>query len=173
MLLFFITWQVCPKRVMVEVKKEEIEDKDPDTGDVELDKMIKDKELAIAEMKRLDNNIVDEHISAQIVHLEEVTGKIVDYVATHPQKKRQVKRFFNYYLPTTIKLLDAYDRMDDAGISGINIDGTKGKIEEMMDTAVTAYDKQLDYLYKDEAIDISTDITVMENLLKAEGLKDN
>ena len=60
--------------------------------------------------------------------------------------------------------------MDEAGISGINIDGTKGKIEEMMETAVDAYDKQLDYLYKDEALDISTDITFMENLMKSEGL---
>ncbi len=171
-LLFLITWQICPKKIMVEQKKEEIEDKEPETGDPELDKMIKDKEYAIAEMKRLDTNIVDEKISEQIVHLEEVTGKIVDYVVDHPDKKRQVKRFFNYYLPTTIKLLDAYDRMDDAGISGINIDGTKGKIETMMETAVEAYDKQLDHLYKDEAIDISTDITVMENLLKAEGLKE-
>ena len=62
--------------------------------------------------------------------------------------------------------------MDETGISGINIDGTKGKIEEMMDTAVSAYDKQLDHLYKDEALDISTDITVMENLMKSEGLKE-
>ena len=170
-LLFLICWQIWPLKVKVSVKVKVKEEKPQLTGDSDIDKMVKDKILAIQEMKRLDENITDEKISAQIVHLQDVTDKIVEYVADHPGKKHQVRRFFNYYLPTTIKLLDAYDRMDDAGISGINIDGTKGKIEEMMDTAVSAYDKQLDYLYKDEALDISTDIKVMDNLMEAEGLK--
>ncbi|MBP5625241.1 MAG: 5-bromo-4-chloroindolyl phosphate hydrolysis family protein [Lachnospiraceae bacterium] len=179
MLLLFITsWQIWPKKIRVEMKVKKVEDKKAkeeekkiaSTGDPEIDKMIEDKTLALLEMKRLDANIINEKISNQIVHLQDVTDKIVARVVENPSKKKQVRRFFNYYLPTTIKLLNAYDRMDEAGISGINIDGTKGKIEEMMETAVDAYDKQLDYLYKDEALDISTDITVMENLMKSEGL---
>ena len=175
-LLFVISWQMWPKKIEIPEKIEEEKKKEPEklesTGDPEIDKMIEDKNLALLEMKRLDQNIVNERISDQIVHLQDVTDKIVACVVEKPGKKRQVRRFFNYYLPTTIKLLNAYDRMDETGISGINIDGTKGKIEEMMDTAVSAYDKQLDHLYKDEALDISTDITVMENLMKSEGLKE-
>ena len=76
----------------------------------------------------------------------------------------------NYYLPTTLKLLNAYDRMDATGVSGTNIDGTKGRIEDMMDTICKAFDKQLDALYGEEALDISTDITVLENMLAQEGL---
>lgn len=175
LLLFLITWQVFPKTVIVVDKKKAKEEaqkmEESKTGDEFIDKMLVDKTLAIQEMKRLDDNIEDETISAQIVHLEEVTDKIVTYVVEHPEKKKQVKRFFNYYLPTTIKLLDTYDRMDDAGVSGINIDGTKGKIETMMTTAVEAFDRQLDALYADEALDISTDITVMENLMQSEGLR--
>jgi len=174
-LFFLISWQIWPKKVVVPDKKAIEEEKKKAeaqlTGDADVDRMIVDKNLAIQEMKRLDTNIVDPHISEQIVHLQEVTDKIVSYVVEHPDKKKQVRRFFNYYLPTTIKLLDAYDRMDETGISGMNIDGTKGKIEAMMDTAVSAYDKQLDALYGEEALDISTDITVMENLMKSEGLK--
>lgn len=169
-LFFLITWAIWPKKIMVKVKQKAIKEEPINTGDSDIDRMIQDKNLAIAEMKRLDLSIVNETISAQIVHLQEVTDKIVAYVVEHPQKKRQVRRFYNYYLPTTLKLLNAYDRMDETGISGINIDGTKGKIEVMMDTAVGAFDKQLDALYADEALDISTDITVMENLMKAEGL---
>ncbi|MCQ2523657.1 MAG: 5-bromo-4-chloroindolyl phosphate hydrolysis family protein [Lachnospiraceae bacterium] len=140
------------------------------TGDEELDRMISDKDKAIAEMHRLNDAIADEKVSSQIEHLEIVTTKIVKYVVEHPEKKKQVRRFFNYYLPTTLKLLNAYDRMDDAGVSGMNIDGTMGKVENMMDTAIEAYDRQLDALFADEALDISTDISVMENLLKSEGL---
>lgn len=143
------------------------------TGDPDLDKMIADKNKAIAEMHRLNDAIEDEKISYQIEHLELVTSKIVDYVVAHPDKKGQVKRLFSYYLPTTLKLLNSYDRMDRTGISGTNIDGTKDKVEDMMDTAVVAFDKQLDALFADEALDISTDISVMENLLKSEGLTDD
>ncbi len=143
------------------------------TGDPEIDKMIKDKEQAIKEMKRLDDGIDDEKLSSQIVHLEDVTERIVDYIVEHPNKKNEVSKFFNYYLPTTLKLLDAYDRMDDTGISGENIDTTKKKVEDMMDMALSAFDKQLDALFGDEALDVTTDIKVMENMLKAEGLTDD
>ena len=144
--------------------------KRPSTGDAELDKILDERDMAISEMRRLNDAIADEKISAQIDHLEDVTGKIIDHVVEHPRKKSQITRFLNYYLPTTLKLLNAYDRMDAAGISGVNIDGTKGKIETMMDTVVAAFDKQLDALFGDVALDISTDITVMENLLAQEGL---
>lgn len=167
-LLFFITWAICPKKVVVQAKKEE--PKQLTTGDEQIDILVHEKTLAIEEMHRLNDAISDARISDQIAHIEEVTTKITDYVVDHPDKKRQVNRFFNYYIPTTLKLLNAYDRMDDVGISGVNIDGTKGSVEKMMDTAVSAFDKQLDALYGDEALDISTDITVMENLMKSEGL---
>ena len=130
----------------------------------------KEKDRAISELRRLNDAIPDEKISAQIDHLEEVTGKIIDYVIAHPEQKPQISRFLDYFLPTTIKLLNAYDRMDSAGISGSNINTTKQKVEQMVDTLCTAFDKQLDSLFGDEALDISTDITVMENLLAQEGL---
>ena len=153
----------------VQPQKEEFKS----TGDPEIDKMIMDKEQAIKEMKRLDEGIDDEKLSSQIVHLEDVTERIVDYIVEHPNKKNEVSKFFSYYLPTTLKLLDAYDRMDDTGISGENIDTTKKKVEDMMDMALSAFDKQLDALFGDEALDVTTDIKVMENMLKAEGLTDD
>ena len=113
---------------------------------------------------------MDEKISAQIDHLEEVTGKIIDQVVAEPKKLPQIRRFLDYYLPTTLKILNAYDRMDSTGISGDNISTTKAKVEKMMDTITQAFDKQLDSLFGAEALDISTDITVMENLLAREGL---
>ena len=89
-----------------------------------------------------------------------------------PKKLTQIRRFMDYYLPTTLKLLNAYDRASAAGISGENVDATKRNVEGMMHTVVTAFEKQLDALYGDEALDISTDITVLENLMAREGLTD-
>lgn len=140
------------------------------TGNPEIDAIIKERERAVQEMRRLNDNIEDEKISAQIDHLEMVTGKIIDHVVEHPKKLSQIRRFLNYYLPTTMKILNAYDRMDSAGVAGENISATKTKVEKMMDTITVAYDRQLDALFGEEALDISTDITVMENLLAQEGL---
>lgn len=146
--------------------------KEESTGDAELDKMLKDGRLAIAEMKRLDDNIADEGISADIVRLEQVSRKIFDEVKRDPQKLPQIRRFMDYYLPTTLKLLNAYDRASAAGISGENVDATKARVEGMMRTIVAAFEKQLDALYGAEALDISTDITVLENMMAREGLTD-
>ena len=145
---------------------------EPSTGNAELDKMLKDGSLAIAEMKRLDDNIADPGISADIVRLEQVSQKIFDEVKRDPKKLPQIRKFMDYYLPTTLKLLNAYDRMSGAGVSGENIDTTLSKVEGMMRTIVAAFEKQLDSLYGAEALDISTDITVLENMMAREGLTD-
>ena len=120
-------------------------------------------------MRRLNVAIDDPTISAQIDHLESTTKKIISHVVEHPKKLPQIRKFLNYYLPTTLKILNAYDRMGAAGVSGENIDGTMDRIEGMMGTVVQAFDRQLDALFGDEALDISTDITVLENLLSQEG----
>ena len=149
-------------------KKEEKKPEPP--KDPEVQKLLQERERALSEMRRLNDSIKDEKISAQIGHLEEVTGKIIDQVVAQPKKRSQIRRFLDYYLPTTLKLLNAYDRMAAAGVDGENISVTKEKIEDMMDTIVKAFDKQLDGLFGEEALDVSTDITVMENLLAREGL---
>ena len=143
---------------------------EPHTGSAELDKMLKDGRLAVAEMKRLDDSIADPGVSADIVRLSRVSEKIFQAVRDDPDKLPQIRQFMNYYLPTTLKLLNTYDRMSGAGVSGENIDGTKEKVEDMLKTIVRAFEKQLDALYGADALDISTDIQVMETLLAREGL---
>ena len=153
-----------------EVKAEPKKEEKTSTGNAELDALLSERDKAVSEMRRLNDAIADPTVSAQIDRLERATTKIIDRVVEKPAKLPQIRRFMNYYLPTTLKLLNAYDRMDAAGVSGENIDGTKTRIEDMMETICTAFDKQLDALYGDEALDISTDITVMEQMLAREGI---
>lgn len=163
---------VLPDAPKEEEKKEE--PKKPQTEEEKaLAELRAERDKAVSEMRRLNDAIADPKISAQIDHLEDVTGKIFDVVAEKPAKRPQIRRFLQYYLPTTLKILNAYDRMGDAGIEGQNISATKEKVEGMMDTISAAFDKQLDALYGEEALDISTDITVMEQMLAREGLSDN
>ncbi len=155
---------LCPNTV------EEVPEEPKTTGNPELDKMIEDGRKAIAEMKRLDDNIADPTISAQIVRLQELSGKIFAQVEQNPEKLPQIRKFMNYYLPTTIKLLNSYDRMSAQGIEGENLDKSMKSINEMLDAAIVAYKKRLDSLFENQALDIETDIAVMNKMLAREGL---
>ena len=168
-LVYLIAKALCPD-IEEEVK---VEEKPQTTGNAELDKMIADGKLAISEMKRLNESIQDATISRQIDRLEEISGKIFAQVRSEPKKLPQIRKFMNYYLPTTLKLLNAYDRMSDQGVSGENISGTMKRVEDMMATIVQAFEKQLDSLFGAEALDISTDITVLDNMMAREGLVDD
>ena len=139
------------------------EKKPKSTGNPEIDALLAERDRAVGEMRRLNDSIKDEKISRQIDQLEATTGKIIDAVVEKPAKLPQIRKFMNYYLPTTLKLLDS------TGVSGSNIDGTKGKVEGMLDTICAAFSRQLDDLYGDEAMDISAEITVMEQMLAQEG----
>ena len=173
---FLLLTALCAKTGVPEAEKTEKAQEKPkeeSTGNADLDKMLKDGRLAIAEMKRLNESIKDEKISRQIDRLEEISGKIFDCVKASPEKLPQIRKFMNYYLPTTLKLLNAYDRMGSQGVSGENISGTMERVENMMGTIVTAFERQLDGLFGDQALDISTDITVLENMMAREGLSDD
>ncbi|MFR5994746.1 MAG: 5-bromo-4-chloroindolyl phosphate hydrolysis family protein [Oscillospiraceae bacterium] len=153
---------------VIEVEPEPIR-----TGNQALNEMIAQGQLAMQEMRRLDDNIKDDIISGQIRKLEELSGKIFDQVKQTPEKLPQIRKFMNYYLPTTLKLLNTYDRMGAQGVSGGNIGATMERVENIMGTIVTAFEKQLDALFGAEALDISTDITVLENMMAREGLAED
>lgn len=171
--VFLLLRAVCRDEVIETVVPDPPKEEEKPTGNAELDKMISDGRKAISEMKRLDDAIADEKISRDIRRLEAVSQQIFDNVKADPGKLPQIRQFMDYYLPTTLKLLNAYDRMDSTGVAGDNITGTKEKVEKMMDTIVAAFEKQLDSLFGADAMDISTDIAVMENLLAREGLTGN
>ena len=136
----------------------------------EVEGIISEGKKAQSELGRLYASIGNPDIKRKIRDIMEVSDKIVQDAKEDPNDVPQIKKFLDYYLPTTIKLLNAYDRMGAQGIEGENISGTMSSIEEMLDTAIVAYKKLLDSLFADQAMDIETDIQVMNTLLKREGL---
>ena len=127
-------------------------------------------EKTLAHLRGLSDAIPDEEMKAKIVRLEKVTGKIFEQAQSDPDKRPQMRKFMDYYLPTSIKLLDSYAEMEAQGIEGENISESKRRIEAAMDTMVTAFENQLDKLFQSDALDLSTDIDVMERMLQADGL---
>jgi 5-bromo-4-chloroindolyl phosphate hydrolysis protein len=136
----------------------------------EVDAIIADGKIAMKEMGRLYASIREPSVRGKINELMAVSDKIIRDAITDPSDVPQIRKFLNYYLPTTIKLLNAYDRMSAQGIEGENISGSMSRIEDMLDTAVKAYKKQLDSLFANQALDIETDIEVMNGMLAREGL---
>ena len=169
-LLFLLLRGVCRDEVTEIPVPDPPREEEKPTGNAELDKMISDGRKAVSEMKRLDDAIEDEKISADIRRLETICQQIFQQVKADPAKLPQIRRFMDYYLPTTLKLLNAYDRMDATGVAGENITGTKERVESIMGTIVSAFEKQLDSLFGADAMDISTDSSVLETMLSREGL---
>jgi len=127
----------------------------------------------LREIRQINDDIPDEVMSAKIDRIEEITGKILAYQKARPEKAGQLRSFLNYYLPTTLKILRAYAQLDAQGIEGENISAAKARIEGMMDQVVAGFEKQLDKLFQDEAMDINSDVQVLENMLKKDGLSDD
>ncbi len=127
----------------------------------------------LREIRQVNDDIPDEVMSAKIDRIEEITAKILAYQKTHPERSGQLRSFLNYYLPTTLKILRAYAQLDAQGIEGENISAAKARIEGMMDQVVAGFEKQLDKLFQDQAMDISSDVQVLENMLKKDGLSDD
>ena len=121
---------------------------------------------ALRAIRSANDRIADPMLSEKIDHLETVAGKIFCEVEQHPEKQRQAATFLNYYLPTTLKLLTSYAKFEEAGIEGENLSRAQERIEETMDALIKGFDKQLDDLYRNEAMDIDSDIRVMENMLR-------
>lgn len=117
-------------------------------------------------IRRANDRIADPVLSAKIDRLEEVTAKIFQAVEADPRKRSSIDTFLNYYLPTTQKLLDSYAEFEATGVEGANLGQAKDRIEKTMDSIVAGFEHQLDELYKMDAMNVDSDIRVMETMLR-------
>lgn len=136
----------------------------------ELQSVIYQGKRAIADIRRLNDEIPDERISAQIDLIERLTAQIFDCVRKNPEKLSQIRQFLNYYLPTTIKLMEQYVTLQNQNVKTENITEGMQKIEDLLDKVIVAFQRQLDALFESDVVDITADIRVMEQMMASEGL---
>lgn len=142
----------------------------------EVRKLITDGNAYIEKIRKSNDAISDEAVSRKLYDLEAVTRKIFDYVKAHPECADDTKKLMKYYLPTTIKLLDSYEKLTEEELEGqhpdqlANIAKSRKEIEDTLDTLNMAFAKLFDNLYQDTAMDITADISVLHTLLAQEGL---
>lgn len=132
-----------------------------------------DYDAILKKIRRLDDAIRDESVSARIRRIETITRNIFHYVGDNAEKKQQIRMFMNYYLPTTLKLLESYSRIEEVGVAGQNMRDAKDNIEKILDMLVVGFEGQMDQLFKSESLDITSDIEVLERMMNKDGLTGN
>lgn len=135
-----------------------------------LQKVIEKGQEYICKIRACNDAIPGEEISGKISHMEMLIQKIFDRVSEDPKSLEDINKMMEYYLPTTVKLLEAYQSLDEQPVQGENIKSSKVEIEQTLDTLNEAFEKLLDSLFEDVAWDVSSDISVLHTMLAQEGL---
>lgn len=139
-------------------------------ADPQLEQVLARGETFIREIRRCNDAIPGEEISEKIDRMEQIVRTIFARAKEHPEIVPDLQRMMDYYLPMTIKLLNAYADMDAQPTQGQTIQASKREIEAALDTLNQAFEKLLDDLFRDTAMDVSSDISVLTTLLAQEGL---
>lgn len=150
----------------------EVRDEAPKTDAADVDSGRSESEATLAQLKKLNDDIADEEVSAKIDRIAMLTGDIYAFIALNPARAGEVRKFMNYYLPTTMKLLTSYSLLERQSYQGENIVNARKDIEKILDTLVHAFEKQLDQLFATDAVDISSDIQVLETMMAKDGLSE-
>ena len=127
----------------------------------------------LRQIREVNEDIENPELSRKIYRIEEITQRILEFQKEHPDKAGELRKFLNYYLPTTLKILNSYAQLENQGVEGENITATKQRIEGMMDMVVEGFERQLDKLFAGDMMDIAADITVMERMMQGDGLADS
>lgn len=143
------------------------------SGNPEVDAVILEGRQMLNQLEAVKGKIRNASVIYKTNEIIDISHKVLNQLVKKPELHSSVKRFSSYYLPTTIKLVTNYSNMEVQGIQGGNISATMEKIENALETLKTAYKNQLDSLFSHVAMDLETDIQVLENILKTEGLIQN
>ncbi len=140
------------------------------TGEADLDKILSKAEADIKTLSGLNVQIADEMLSANISRMEKAGQSILSVIAKNPEKAKRISRFASYYLPASIKILTSYVELSSSGASGANAQSLMNEVKVNSDTIATAFEKQLDALFADKVLDVSTDIAVLDSMMRGDGL---
>ena len=140
------------------------------TGQDDVDAMLTDIQQKLDTLHGLNASLPDPALSAAMDRMEKAGRSIVEAVEANPAKAKQVRRFANYYLPDAVNILQQYATLARQGVKGENAAAIRTEVEHNAASIATAFENQLDALYAAESMDLSADLTVLQNMLKGQGL---
>lgn len=136
----------------------------------EILELTQEGENYIREVRAANDRIPDHAMTAKLDRLEQIMRNIFENVKKHPESARDIRRMIDFYLPTIQKLLDAYIELDSQSGHLDNVKRTKAQIEDSMDIINDAFEKLLNDLFQNVLFDVSSDISVMETMMRQDGL---
>ncbi len=139
----------------------------------EVRKVIEEGDAYISKIRTCNEAIPEPEISVKITRMETLVDKIFDRVEQNPESVDDIHKLMEYYLPTTVKLLEAYQELNAQPVVGENILSSKREIEATLDTLNVAFEKLLDSMFQETAWDVSSDISVLQTLLAQDGLTED
>ena len=154
-------------------KKAPVQKSIPVTGIESVDQLVRHGQEMIAQIRDENSQIPDPVLSKKIDELESISNQIFLTVTDKPEKAPQIRRFMDYYLPTVLKMLTNYRKLGEREVTGENAEKTKKSVEGAMNIVLEAFKKQHDQLYQRDMLDVTTDISVLETLMKQDGLIEN
>lgn len=138
--------------------------------EAELNTMVAEGMEYIRKLRDLNDKIAGEVISAKLFRLESLLKEIFDRIREHPEQMHRMHKLMDYYLPTTLKLVEAYEEFDQISTPGEEIAKAKAEIENTLDTINQAFTELLNNLFQDTVFDVTTDAQVLKTMLAQEGL---
>ena len=144
-----------------------------DTGNPEVDELLEKGREMIADIRRENDLIPDDSLSGKLDILENKCAEIFRAVYDKPNRASQIRKFMEYYLPTTLKMVKGYRMLDERGITGQDAVYARNRIDDALLVVLQACEKMLDKLYQDDVLDLTTDIDVLEQMLKRDGLSES
>ena len=143
------------------------------TGNPEVDELLEKGREMITEIRRENDLIPDSSLSDKLDQLENKCAEIFRAVYDKPSKASQIRKFMAYYLPTTLKMVKGYRMLDERGITGQDAVYARNRIDDALLVVLQGCQKMLDKLYQDDVLDLTTDIDVLEQMLKRDGLSES
>lgn len=140
------------------------------TGSEDVDAMLNGIAANLDALHALNEAIPDAQLSRAMDRMEKAGRSIAAVVEGAPDKARHIDRFVRYYLPEVVKLMSTYAHLERNGVKGENAEQIVSELRRNAETTATAFENQLDALYSAEALDISTDIEVLDSILKSQNL---
>lgn len=139
----------------------------------ELQAMVQEGQDYIHKLHHLNDLIEDEVVSEKLYRMEDLLKEIFQRLKETPEQMPKMRKLMNYYLPTTIKLLQAYSEFDDVSAPNSDISSAKAEIEKTIDIINEAFTELLNKLFQKSAFDAATDAQVLQTMLANEGLTKN
>lgn len=154
-------------REQEELEKQKIE-KDPVQKEVM--QLVTEGNRYVKEIRRLNDEILGEDISNQLEKIEEIIASIFEIIKRKPEKRTELRKLMQYYLPMTVKVVTSYRDFENEKIPSRQLEESKKEIRETLDKVIMAFEALREKIFQEEVLDVSTDLDVLETMMSQEGL---